>query len=82
VRRLWYKWKLHWATHKARKAKAHWLATKESVKAHEPSRHYNSCPHKITEGEYCEAIVFQRMYEKLLNPDQDIPKATAKKKVG
>lgn len=76
MRRLWYKWKLHWATAKARKAKALWLATKESTAPITTTR-YDLCPHRQTESAYCDAIIQQRMYEKLVNPVQDIPKATA-----
>jgi hypothetical protein len=86
MRRAWYKWKLYWATAKARKAKALWLATKESVQAKpepkdssSPFAALNICSHKRTESAYCNAIVQQRMYEKLVNPEQDIPKATARR---
>ena len=84
MRRLWHKWKLYWATAKARKAKAYWRATVESMEARpkreSPIYMEGQCSHARTETAYCFAIVQQRMYEKLLNPEQDIPKATASDK--
>lgn len=77
MRRLWYRWKLHWATMRARKAKAIWLATKETVRSKESTRR-GVCSHVKTETAYCNALVDQRTYEKLVNPEQSIPRATAK----
>jgi hypothetical protein len=87
MRKLWYKWKLHWATMRARKAKARWLATKETIvgpKEEKASGRFDPFKPRhstvVREGEYCDALIVQRTYEKLLSPMQQIPTATATEK--
>ena len=71
--RLWYRYMLWVCVGRARRKKARWLATKNTVKAKEYSSY---CPVNLGEDKYCDAVIEVKYYEMLLNPE--LPKATAK----
>lgn len=77
---LWWRFQFRRYTLRARKAKAIWLATKESMKKGSGGPYD---PWAQTEGNYCDALVKMRTYEKLLGPMGTTPgdtKAKAKTK--
>ncbi len=64
-RRRWYRFQVWRYTHRTRKAKAVWLATKESTR--EKNTRGYSC-WTDSEDDYCTALIKLRTYEKLLSP--------------
>ena len=68
--KLWYRWQLRKYTRRARRAKAIWLSTKESMKK---GSGRSSDPWVIAEANFCDALVVMRTYEKLVSPMQPAP---------
>lgn len=70
--RLWWYFQLWRWKHKARYAKARWLALKETV---EPQKYGG--PIKHAEDTYARMVINVKTYQLLLNPNR-VPKAQAK----
>lgn len=67
--KFWYQFQLRRYARKARMAKAIWLSTKESMQKREGGR----SPWAVAEGNYCDALVKMRTYEKLVSPMVPVP---------